>query len=238
MDNRVGIAVSNITSRCPYCRQDTDHTILGEHDWSWVEEVGPYYEADNGEYARNQISGGTTYQFLRCNGCRKASLRLGDWHSEDWDAITGLNYTFTVAPPMPMRTGPTWITNIDHVSKIDGFQRIYEETVWAFSFNHFRIAAMGIRSMLDDALSIKLASNEGFAKKLKEAKSKDLITQVDFEILQKVLEVGHAATHRRYTPGRTEIEVSLDILEATIARWFVYPTVVASLADRLPPRQP
>ena len=80
---------------------------------------------------------------------------------------------------------------------------------------------MGIRALLEHIMVSKIGDQKSFVKNLKEFQSQGYISKIQKEALEHILEVGHAAMHRSYSPSHAELVVALDIAENLIETIYI-----------------
>jgi hypothetical protein len=83
------------------------------------------------------------------------------------------------------------------------------------------LAAMGVRS----------------AKNLAEFERLGYVSNVQSKRLEAILEAGHAAIHRAYTPSPEDLTTLLDITEHIVEAIYIHGGKVAELRKSVPPRK-
>jgi len=76
-----------------------------------------------------------------------------------------------------------------------------------------------------------------FGKNLAEFAEKGFISQRQREILEVVLEAGHATMHRAYQPSNADLGTCVDIAENVLQTVCVHPEKAAELKERVPKRK-
>jgi hypothetical protein len=118
----------------------------------------------------------------------------------------------------------------DHLGELLG--EIYE----AVDGGQHRLAAMGIRALLEQVMVLKVGDLRTFEDKLDAFQNAGYISLLQRDAMQETLEVGHAAMHRSFKPRGDELRVALDIVEGIFAPIFDHKRAATKLADRVPPR--
>lgn len=201
-------------SHCNSCFSMTEHKI--------VKTINEHHCADDD----GSIFIDDTYEILQCCGCGAVSLRHTEFFSEEPPAIT------KIYPPELKRKLPDWTPYL-----CEPLNRLLKEIYAAYSVDARALAAMGIRSIVDDVANDKVGDCGGFNEKLKELEAKELITHSHRVVLDAALEVGHAATHRSYQPSPNEIEDLLDIIENLLQSTYVLGEIADGLRCRTPKRK-
>ena len=112
---------------CTECLRQTKHTLLETYDTHWSDE-----EAD--------MMAGATHDFLKCNGCESATLRITSWHSE---APGERSVTFF--PPRGTQEtvrAPKSFEEITYGGRLDS---VYRQTLSAFNQKLLTLAGGGVR---------------------------------------------------------------------------------------------
>lgn len=102
-----------------------------------------------------------------------------------------------------------WIFEIENESIFKLLLEVYN----AINQDLNRLAVMGIRSLIDYYLNNAVGDMGGFAKKLKEAKNKSILSEQQYKILSSVIEVGHSVTHRKGVIEQKDIIQLLNVIE-------------------------
>jgi hypothetical protein len=61
--------------QCAECDRQTIHTVMVSYKTFWHDD-------------EHDISGGSTHEFLRCNGCANGTYRVVSWFSEEEGSTT------------------------------------------------------------------------------------------------------------------------------------------------------
>jgi hypothetical protein len=192
----------------------TDHLVL--------------HEVHQREEDRNK-----TYAMLECAGCHTISLGIQTTHFPNGEV------EHTYYPPPVSRDLPTWA-----MFMALGFTGTEEETIGtllreihqAVRGRLNRLAAMGIRSLLEQLMISKVGDKKRFDKNLEAFKEQGWISLVQYDAVKTLLDVGHATTHRFFEPTTQELNLALDIVEGVLAAIYQHHEAAARLGDRVPPR--
>lgn len=181
-----------------------------------------------------------TFEVIECAGCGRVSFAhryvdLG-WSEDEHDAVfveRADYYPFPVS-----RRRPPWIAE----SRLFGpvpfeLRGLFNEIYEAVCGGQHRLAAMGVRALLERLLIDKVGDHGSFARNLDAICEKGFISPLQRDTLNAVLDAGHAAKHRLYDPTESELSMALDIAEGVFASIYVHVDAARELSDRVPPRQ-
>jgi hypothetical protein len=110
------------------------------------------------------------------------------------------------------------------------YQAVYGE--------QYRLAAMGIRALLEQIMVSKVGDLGSFEKQLDAFEEAGYISFIQRDAMKATLEVGHAAMHRAYKPTEEDVKLALDVVEGIMAPLYHYQRKAEHMADRVPPRPP
>jgi hypothetical protein len=102
----------------------------------------------------------------------------------------------------------------------------------------YRLAAMGIRALLEQIMVSKVGDLGSFEKQLDAFQNAGNISFVQRDAMQATLDVGHAAMHRASRPTEEDVKLALDIVEGVMAPLYSHQNKAEKMADRVPPRPP
>lgn len=118
-------------------------------------------------------------------------------------------------------------------------QSLMREIYTGMDASLLALPAMGIRAVIDvvsdDILGV---SHRSFNEKLDALRVGDHLTPKQFEVLQAVVEVGHAAAHRAYAPDREAIQLMVGALEHMLYSAYELEGASLALSAKTPPRPP
>jgi hypothetical protein len=135
--------------------------------------------------------------------------------------------------PSPIsRKRPNWLFLDVDADLSDLLVEVYQ----AIDADQHRLAAMGIRALLEQVMIRKVGDQGTFEKNLDAFQEGSYISFMQRDAMQSVLEVGHAAIHRSFKPNAKELSTALDILEGVFAPIFAHPARASQLEKRIPPR--
>ena len=97
---------------------------------------------------------------------------------------------------------------------------------------------MGIRALPEQVMILKVGDQGSFAKTLDVFCEKGLASPVQRDAIKAVLDVGHAAMHRKFNPTQSDLHLALDIAEGIFAAIYVHVPTAGQLSNRTPRRTP
>lgn len=119
-------------------------------------------------------------------------------------------------PPQPFRKIPDWVSTLTQSQ-----QDLLKEVYVAADHHLFTVATMGLRSVIDLALSDLVGDIGGFEQKLKNAISNNLINSKFQEPLAAVIDAGHAASHRGHMHDANSFDLLISMIERLLHRIYV-----------------
>jgi len=179
-----------------------------------------------------------TLAVLICQGCGVGFFRKNSWHSEAYDETT----TEIFPPCDPVAHSPKFqsyeIVEFSLDSGADMFlYGLYLEISSALNAGLTKLAAMGIRT-LADGLCIKLVGEqpEGISANLKKTFEEKHISQSEFELFSRVLEIGNSSAHRMFSPALDDVRLCLEAAERLMHHVYIAPKNLQKLnAVQTPP---
>lgn len=203
-------------THCNECLQATNHCIVATRERT--------------EYATDdpEIWWSESYEMLECCGCGAVSLRL----TEDGSVNDNTTGRMTMWPPSVSRREPRWIYELP-----SALMGLLHEVHIACAADARAIAAMGLRAIIDEVANDKVGDLGDFKRKLNGLVDGEFISTYEREVLEKALEVGHAASHRSFIPPVDMLEDILDITEHLLQGIYVLRKKARSLEQRTPKRK-
>jgi hypothetical protein len=201
------------TAPCTSCVKKTNHKILHERSVS--------HEDKN-----------IRYVMLECSGCRTISLGKQVRHLPNGEADT------TYYPSPVSRKEPDWLLWMDFIGtkEENGLVSLIREVYQAVAGGQHRIAAMGIRALLEQVMIMNVGDLGGFDKKLDAFQAGGFISAMQRDAMRATLDVGDAAMHRGYKPSEQDLNTAVDVVEGVLAVIYAHREAAEQLAGRVPPR--
>jgi DNA-binding PadR family transcriptional regulator len=223
-----------IKGHCENCGPDTNATLAAEQHYLYNEDI--WYSA--------------FYRILKCLGCGRVYFQLESSCSEDCDIDGQLVTSISYYPELPKpnrRNMPSWLGNIlsfwfpseSNVSEfpIDVF-RTLQEVYDAVNLGILRLAAMGIRSVIEGIMIDKVMDHGTFTKNLDKFQEAGYLSIRQRNVIDAILDAGHAAMHRGWEPKGEDIDILLEITESVIQSVYFHEGKASNLERRIPPRRP
>ena len=220
---------NNTWEYCNRCSGKKKHEILYHKEKKWSEDID----------GRHTIYGSNIYDLLSCCGCESVKLRHKSWFSEDFDPATGQpEITIRHYPPLTFRNRPRWLSDFFPFSDFDqSISDLIHEIYVALQNNAPRLATMGIRALFETIMINKIGDHGSFKKNIKAFLEDGFISEKQKQIIETVLEAGHATIHRSYKPNKSDVVNLLDVTESILETILIDEHKAKRVADKIPPRQ-
>jgi hypothetical protein len=216
----------SVKAHCNLCVRLTNHLVLHKDRTTW----------DDGD-AQHPISGGDEYLLIRCAGCDTVHLQHDSWFSEDWDE-DGPTVTTVYYPPAVSRRRPSWLKDPEGPFYFGGteIEKLLEEIYSALQNDSRRLAAMGIRALLELVMIEQVGDSGQIGKNVDRFLEQGFVSNKNQQMFRfQLIEAGHAAMHRQYVPEKSDIEVLMQITESLIETIYVHPAKAKRLG-KIPAR--
>jgi hypothetical protein len=170
---------------------------------------------------------------LECAGCHTISMS----HEA---AIGGGDFVEQTYYPSPVsRKQPSWVLLLAIGFGYEGvLGDLLLEIYQALAGGQLRLAAMGVRALLEQVMIAKVGDLRTFDDKLDAFQKAGYISFLQRDAMRATLDMGDAAMHRAYKPTEREINTALDIVETVFSVIFEQKDAAERLRDTVPPRQP
>jgi hypothetical protein len=172
-----------------------------------------------------------TYALLSCCGCENISLG----HRRLW--LNGGSVQNCFYPSPVSRKEPDWVFWL-RFGNTENLAELLNEIYKAVDGGQHRLAAMGIRALLEQVMIMKVGDLATFDQKLDAFQEKGFISFLQRDAMRATLHVGDAAMHRAFKPTEADLKVALDIVEGVLAPIVGHKDAAEKLTDRVPPRAP
>jgi hypothetical protein len=215
---------------CSSCIRLTKHNVL--HEEEYIDEV--HFCTDGIE----------RYAILQCAGCQHISFAHYFFSPDDEvlpddeiDAYSPDGELVVDFYPSPVsRKKPSWWYRLENKDEL--LSDLLNEIYRAVDGGQYRLAAMGIRALLEQVMVAKVGDLKTFDEKLDAFQEKGYISLIQRDTMENTLEVGHAAMHRGFKPTEEELSLALDIVETIIGAIYHHVEGSIDLTKRVPPRSP
>jgi Domain of unknown function (DUF4145) len=179
--------------------------------------------------------GDTTYALISCCGCSEISM-----------ARSYLHGGFSYYPSPVSREEPEWVSYKRFEAAVSKDVNEKEKVLWDLIDEIYksvhggqnRLAAMGIRALLEQVMILTVGDQGSFNDNLDEFQKKGFISFVQRDSMRATLDVGDAATHRGFKPSNADLCLALDVVEGVLAPIFHQRQATDVLIDQLPKRPP
>ncbi len=179
------------------------------------------------------VSGSDEYETLKCLGCENIKLRHTSIFSGDDDPT--INYF----PPAIFRPYPTWFKELflDLPLEDDFVEPLLKEIYVALQNNQPRLAAMGVRSLIETIMISKTEDQGAFSKNMAEFERLGYVSSLQKERIEAILDAGHAAIHRKFKPSTQDIVTLVDMTEHIIETVYLHKVKIDKLIKRVPAKK-
>lgn len=220
----------NVWVHCNSCNRATQHTVLYKSEFRSDEDVGEGY----------MVTSWDDYEVLQCRGCDTVQFKHESSFSEDTEPDGRPVVTTKIYPPRISRSKPAWFGNINGPFWVGDseIEQLLEEIYVALHSKSLRLAAMGIRALLEFIMIDKTGDHGSIGENIKHFFEGGYVARVDQSTFKdKLIEAGHAAMHRNYKPKPEDLDTLLDLTESLIASIYIHPDRAKRLGERIPIRQ-
>jgi Domain of unknown function (DUF4145) len=178
------------------------------------------------------------YAMIECCGCARVSMG----YQRVWKMDGTVDDDFFPSPVS--RKEPDWVywvwlgqfrtSSEQEAAKL---MFLLKEVYQAVHGSQYRLAAMGIRALLEQVMIMKVGDLQSFNEKLDAFQRAGYISAIQRESMRATLDVGDAAMHRGFVPTEHDLNVALDVVEGVMAPIFGHANEAMALAKRVPPRK-
>ena len=215
-------------SHCNKCGGQTEHKILHEHKAGGEEELAEDFS----------IHWGETYRLLQCAGCETITMREDSWNSEDTDNEGRPITTTKFLPPRIFRPKPKWMEEGEYFFECPGqIQSLLNETYICLQNDCRSSTAMCVRAILEGVMIDKIGDQGNFTANINKFETQGYISKKQREIIEPVLEAGHASIHRGFVPKADQLITLVDIVESIVLVVYVQTAKAAALKKKIPPKK-
>jgi len=175
-----------------------------------------------------------TYVMMSCGGCSAISMGRQRLWIPDGD----MDHSYYPSPVT--RKMPTWMflwsLGLGKAKGDAAIGAVMMEVYQAVAGGQYRLAAMGIRALLEQVMIQKVGDLKTFDMKLDAFQNGGSISAIQRDAMRATLDVGDAAMHRAFLPSEQDLTLALDIIEGVLAPIYDHRTEAEKMADRVPPR--
>lgn len=214
---------------CNVCKGKTKHFVQAE--FNKTEHDGP-----------SETSFAQRLLIVECCGCENLALVKRTHFSEDYDysqlpsgelTLTE-NWEEAIYPPVTYRAAPPWFEDLPDPT----LRTISDEIYKSLQTGSHYLATFGSRTLIDRLIVLTVGDKGNFAKGLAALQTDGKLSQHERDILDQVVQAGHAAAHRAWAPKKEQLATILDTVEGLIHRLLVLPKLAEELEEAVPGRGP
>jgi hypothetical protein len=205
------------SAHCNVCVGQKNHAVLHSVRSTWNSEDGRYTGTD-------------TYETLQCAGCDSIKLRhQATYPGEPYESETYF-------PAAVFRPQPRWFEDlIDELILDQPFVLgLFNEVYVALQHEQLRLATMGVRALLESIMISKVGDNNSFKGNVVAFANAGYLSDLQKERMTAILDAGHAAIHRSFTPNRDDVVTLIDIAEHIVESVYLHEAKVLRLRGRVP----
>ncbi len=221
--------------QCVKCTGETEHHVLLSFDVSGSETVGQELE-DHYGYT---LSWNTSYQIIRCGGCKSISYRNDAWFSEDEGGSTESLY--------PVRSQGKLVAK-DYHNAPTTLRRIYRETIDAFNGECLTLCAGGLRAIVEGICADKkikkgpiqfekdgqtiTQQSKSLDGKISGLREQGYLTKAKAESLHAHRYLGNEALHDLEMPSVDELRLAIEIIEHVLEELYTIQDKIDEISWR------
>jgi hypothetical protein len=98
------------------------------------------------------------------------------------------------------------------------------------------LATFGSRTLIDRLIVLTVGDKGNFARGLAALQDEGKLSKHERDILEPIVQAGHAAAHRGWAPTKEQLAIILDTVEGLIHRLLVLPKLSEELEEAVPGR--
>jgi hypothetical protein len=175
---------------------------------------------------------------MQCKGCESISMKREAWNSEMLDDDGGPEIHTTYFPPRIFRELPTWLNDDVFTDKCPPeIEKLMKELYVSLQNDCRAASAMLMRAIFEHMMIDKVSDNKSFVANLNKFEEGGFIGKKQREVVESMLEAGHASIHRAYIPKRNDIIILTDILEGILQVVYVQAPKADEMKKRIPKRK-
>ncbi|WP_156355705.1 DUF4145 domain-containing protein [Achromobacter sp. 2789STDY5608615] len=210
-------------THCNACGGIRDHEVIGKATQNHYE-----YEGD-----QRFNMGYDLYRMLQCAGCKLVKMNrircvAGEepifWPEEHFPPMESRRLSDLMRSP---------VFSLGHGEFVPG---MLEEIYGATNAGHLRLAAAGVRSLIDQVLTEIVGDIGNFSQKLEVFSQKGHLSLRERDRIKQVIEAGHAAIHRGHQPQLGDVGIMLEITEHMLLSVYVHDQAGQKLESSTPAR--
>jgi len=206
-----------IKSHCRHCGNETNHSVLSEHN----------------ESSRDEYSYDRAYQIIECLGCETKSFR---------DILEEIEHAYQISEnewevPTSITVYPRFIK--EHRSLNGEYYlpslvgQIYREVLLAFQEDALVLAGLGLRGTVEAVCNDLNIDGRNLEIRISKLASAGYISRKDAERLHGIRFMGNDAAHEIKKPKPAQLTVALKIVEHLLSSVYILEEEVQGKIDTL-----
>jgi hypothetical protein len=219
-----------IKEHCNTCLGWKNHSVVHQEVSNWTDVID--------ELDGVSINGGHRWTLYKCLGCDDIRLKHTHWFSEDYDENGQPTIYAEWFPPSITRQKPKWMQSFfPFNANLIELRGMLIEIYGSLAIGAHRLATMGIRALAERVM-IEIVGDKGtFQLTVREFLEKGYVAAVQRPMFESTLiEAGHAATHRGFSPSAADVNTLLDIIESITNTIYYQPLLAADMRKSIPER--
>lgn len=223
------MSTNRVVVHCNKCSGERQHEVLHFERVPWQEEIPGHYT----------VEGCNSYELVKCCGCHNVSLWHQSWFSEIEDENGRPIITTKIYPPAIYGREPKWLQTLFRYFPDDGdfITDLMKDIYVALTNQSPRLALMGVRALLEQVMIDKVDDQGSFKRNITQFEARGFVTAKQREILEVVIEAGHAVTHRAFKPTMRDVDNVIAITENIIESTYVNSERISEIRKNIPGRK-
>jgi hypothetical protein len=128
---------------------------------------------------------------------------------------------------------PDWYRQLDDIKKA-----LVIEIDAAVVHGLEALPTMGLRTLLESVMRDRVGEKSNFRETLAAFREAGWVTDQHAQVIEQVIDVGHASAHRAYFPDPPELKICIDVVKHLIEGIYVLKPKMDTVAKKTPKRMP
>jgi hypothetical protein len=214
---------------CNYCREEKNHAIVGEPIQHSCESV--------------------SWTLWQCGGCDELFLLKETYSPSEDEESAYIEPILERIPPRAEYRLPGWVGEVDEYEGQEtdyqvfgrvetSIRQIMREIYIALNHEAYNLACTGLRTVIDcvfrNKIGTEVREKAGLKEKLDAMVNAGMLTMAKAEIVDAVIQAGHASAHRGFTPPREILDQALQITEHLLQEIYIHPRCARAIKEGIP----
>lgn len=126
---------------------------------------------------------------------------------------------------------PDWYMQLDDMKKA-----LISELDKAVGAGMAALPTMGLRTLLESVMRDHVGEKKSFAEYLVAFRNAGYVTNQHADLIEKVVDAGHASIHRAYFPNRSDLDTCVEVVKHLMHGVYVLKPKVDAVAENTPPK--